>query len=383
MKDLKIVGARITEARKEAGLSQSQLAIAADVTRAAISKLESGETNNPSAETILRIAARLKKPVDFFYTQYKPDFRIATIPTFRSFSSATRKDREKVDVIINRLALFIQLLLSMIVLRDRILPNCYDNPSSFPVGNDKIDDLAASVRDVWGMPDGSVRNLINWVENKGIICFPYALPDSVDSVNVTLTFCDESKTDGHPVIIYNNSLSYYRQRFTIAHELGHILLHSKWSEEEYEKYHTLAENQAHRFAASFMMPAGSFDVPEGRDTIGDALLLKDYWGMSIAAICHRMFELKIIDEQRYKSLYIDLSRRGWRKEEPGDREHTQECPYYIATAFKTVFDKELITPDEIIDGFGLYPEDVIKFTGNAEYFMAMPDENIQIKEVDK
>lgn len=365
------------------GLSQPQLASAADVTRAAISKLESGETNNPSAETILRIAARLNKPVEFFYTQYTPEFRIETIPTFRSFSSATKRDREKVDIIINRLALFLQLLSTMILLRDRILPDCYNNPSSSPVKNEKIEELATSVREFWGMPDGSVRNLINWVENKGIICFPYALPDSVDSVNVTLTFNGESKSNGHPIIIYNSSLSYYRQRFTIAHELGHILLHSEWSEEEYEKYHALAENQAHRFAASFMMPADSFDVPAGRNSIGDALLLKDRWGMSVAAICHRLFELKIIDEQRYKSLYIDLSRRGWRKEEPGDREHAQECPYYIATAFKTVFDKELITPDEIIDGFGLYPEDVIKFTGNAEYFMAVPDENIQFKEVDK
>ena len=207
------------------------------------------------------------------------------------------------------------------------------------------------------------------------VCNTDLLPPSTLAMKVT---SDEETTIG----ILDN-LSEYTRKFVLAHELGHILLHSEWTEEEYEKYHTIAEKQAHRFAASFMMPAASFDVPSERISISDALMLKDRWGMSVAAICHRMYELKKIDEQRYKSLYIDMSRRGWRKEEPGDKEHAPEHPYYIATAFKSIFDRELIAPDEIVEGFGLYPEEVIKFTGNAGYFMAMPDENIQFKEVDK
>lgn len=383
MKLQRIVGARIIEARKEMGLSQSQLAYSAEVTRAAISKLESEETSNPSAETMLRIASRLKKPVEFFYTQYNTGFEVETTPTFRSFSSATKRDREKVDVVINRLGLFLQLLFTVVLSRDTHLPNCCNNAPDSPVNNKYIESLAASVREEWRMQNGPVRNLTNLLENNGIICFPYDLPDSVDSVNVTLRFNSEDESDRHPIIIYNNSLSYYRQRFTIAHELGHILLHSKWSKKEYEENHPMAEKQAHRFASAFLMPADSFRSSIEGTTMANIILLKDRWGISIAAICHRMSDLEIIDDQRYKSLSIELSRRGWRKEEPGDKSHSVEPPYYMYAAFKIAFDRERISPEEIVEGFGLYPEEVIKFTGNAEYFMAMPDENIQIKEVDK
>lgn len=68
-------------------------------------------------------------------------------------------------------------------------------------------------------------------------------------------------TNGQPVILYNSADGEVRQRFTIAHELGHFILHSRpgdtkilFRDDRSSKGTNIAEIQANAFAAALLMP---------------------------------------------------------------------------------------------------------------------------------
>ena len=86
-----------------------------------------------------------------------------------------------------------------------------------------------------------------------------------------------------------------------------------------------------------------------------------------------------LDNQKFKSFQIELSKRGWRKEEPGDNEVSPEKPYYLESMYKTAFFNHCFTALDVMSRFGLYPNEIIKFIGNSDKFMAVPNEDIKLK----
>lgn len=104
-----------------------------------------------------------------------------------------------------------------------------------------------------------------------------------------------------------------RLRFTVAHELGHLLLH------RFRKpaSNTLAEQEANRFAGALLLP--EHDIAHAitdQSTLRDYAAIKQGWGISIAATIYRSHQLGLINDSRYSSLYTQLSRLGWHKQEP-------------------------------------------------------------------
>ncbi len=374
----KIIGEQIKEARQELGISQAELARSLNLSRAAVSALEGGKTLSPTIETMANLSSILKKPVDFFYSEYTANLKVCTPITFRSFASARKRDNEQVSLVLKRFSMFLSFLIQKVrIATEDIQTRAKENTPETLISDEKIESYAKQMRDEFGLGDYPIINLIALMENHGIICFGYDLPETIDSVNVT--FKDENDLK-HPVIIYNNRLTYFRQRFTLAHELGHIILHSNWSKESYEQFHAKAEQQAHRFANAFMMPFSVFRDSVGYSNVKEAVRLKGYWRMSVAAIGRRMFEVGKLDRDHYKYFYIDLSKKGWRKEEPGDNAFPPEKPYYVTTAYDFAFEKNLITPMDIVRTFNLYPEEIIKYIGNDDRFVVVPNRSMQIKE---
>ena len=104
-----------------------------------------------------------------------------------------------------------------------------------------------------------------------------------------------------------------RLRFTIAHELGHLLLHKYRKPANYRDM----EREAHRYAGALLMPQA-----DARILLGDHFMLSDLarlkasWGMSIASMVSRASNLGLIDANRTRSLQIQINSRGWRKREP-------------------------------------------------------------------
>lgn len=105
-----------------------------------------------------------------------------------------------------------------------------------------------------------------------------------------------------------------RVRLSLAHELGHAVLHRRLSSIEESE----TELQAFRFAAALLLPASEFDraVPYDALTLTDARRLKQTFGVSIQAIIRAAYERGRISRKRYTSLFKQLSARQWRTEEP-------------------------------------------------------------------
>jgi hypothetical protein len=115
------------------------------------------------------------------------------------------------------------------------------------------------------------------------------------------------------LISYFAASSGDRQRFTVAHELGHLVLHTSRRGIPSKQ----AEDEAHRFAGAFLMPQErAREALEGNVTLREFAELKARWGVSIAALIMRAGQLELVDDARKTSLFKQLGARGWRTAEP-------------------------------------------------------------------
>lgn len=121
-----------------------------------------------------------------------------------------------------------------------------------------------------------------------------------------------SPEGGRPVICFSRGYSGDRQRLSIGHELGHLVLHYLRSPEP-----RLAEREAFRFGAALLLPiTAARDELEPPITLRSLAYVKAKWGISIASLIKRCVDLQIITPEKRESLEKQLSARGWRKEEP-------------------------------------------------------------------
>ncbi len=111
-----------------------------------------------------------------------------------------------------------------------------------------------------------------------------------------------------------------RQRFTVAHELGHLVLHSGSAQPSTPADAARLEREANRFAAAFLVPGDAaledLHAAGGRVTLSVLAQLKQKWGYAIKAFVFRFRELGVIDDAQARSLYKQISARRWNKDEP-------------------------------------------------------------------
>ncbi|MDX1919926.1 MAG: ImmA/IrrE family metallo-endopeptidase, partial [Candidatus Caenarcaniphilales bacterium] len=152
-------------------------------------------------------------------------------------------------------------------------------------------EVAASCRTYWNLPRGPIKNLTNLLESKGLIIFP--LDGAADEYD-GFSFWTSS---GHPLVFINVNMPADRYRFTLAHELGHLVMHSKGGLD--------IENQANLFALHFLVP--DQDIKHQLRNINFSSLkdLKRTWGVSIQALGYKAKHLGFINDLNaiYTKLY--------------------------------------------------------------------------------
>ncbi|TCD53745.1 ImmA/IrrE family metallo-endopeptidase [Alloscardovia theropitheci] len=190
-------------------------------------------------------------------------------------------------------------------------------PKTESITHADIERLASLARQYMNLPaHGAVSNVTRALERCGIVVAPlHALtPDDADT---------KLSSDGvtHPLSndellsigFKEDSNAGDRDRFTKAHELGHLILHKYRRLERYSEM----EREAHAFAGAFLMPEDDAKTLINPNImLSDFLQLKASWGISIAALISRGYDMNILSRDRWRSLYMQLSARGWRKTEP-------------------------------------------------------------------
>lgn len=180
---------------------------------------------------------------------------------------------------------------------------------------DDIEDLATEVRqsilDV--EEQGPIRNLTSAVERAGIAIVPIRELSSDDGDDPQTIDGLSSWVDGQPTIGLDPDVPGERFRFSLAHEVGHLVLHAR--------KHAYAEDEANRFAGALLAPRSTMEYAL-RDakvpTLSDFLHLKTTLGLSVAALIYRARDLGLISAERYRSLQIQKSTIWGRRHEPND-----------------------------------------------------------------
>ncbi|MFE7561087.1 XRE family transcriptional regulator [Kitasatospora sp. NPDC057500] len=182
---------------------------------------------------------------------------------------------------------------------------------------DTPEDAATTLREEWGLEPGPIGNLVAVIEAAGGAVVIRDLDTAeLDAVS---QWADQAP----PLFLLNSTAPGDRFRFSLAHELGHVVMHPEPGDGR------LQEQQADRFAAEFLMPhhkiltelKPSIDLPKLR-------ALKARWGVSMAALIRRALSLGVISEWQYRNLMIEMSALGYRTSEPVTV--PRETPHHIA-----------------------------------------------------
>lgn len=217
------------------------------------------------------------------------------------------------------------------------------------------EEIARYTRQIMGLNrDEPVVNIFYLLEENGIIVIE--LKDITEKFDGVSFFTDK----GIPVVIINKNFPNDRKRFTLAHELGHILMHNSgdFPVPEY-RTESVKENEANRFASEFLMPKEAI-----KNSLVDLKLyklasLKKYWRTSKASLIRRAKDLKSIPENRAKYFMIELSRCGERRVEKTLVEIDK--PKLYKMAYNLHRDNLEYSEDELAEAFHLSREMINKY----------------------
>jgi Zn-dependent peptidase ImmA (M78 family)/transcriptional regulator with XRE-family HTH domain len=303
-------------ARQSRGLTQTDLTKKLHFSQGRLSKIEDGVIP-ATTEDIAALAAALDYPMGFFY---RKDFRPGPFNgLYRRRKSIGAKFLTQFNAAVVIRTAAIDRLARKEAVAKSDLPQC--DPDNYSGGPQEI---AAKVRQYLGIAPGPIKNLVEILEDHGVIVVCQDFGSSkIDGVSI----CSSS---GRPIIFLNSSQPKSRQVFTAIHELGHMIMHYLPRPEED------IEREGDLFTAEFAMPEADIR-PQFRSigyiTIENLQTLKLHWNVSMAALLRRARDLGYVDSSRYTSLVVTMSSRGYRRTEPFDE--------FIKVGEPT-FEKELI-----------------------------------------
>lgn len=301
-----IFGSRLKLARKMAGYSLQDLADALlnRITKQALNKYELG-LMNPSPEVLLLIANLLKVKQDYFFK--KNQVKLGEV-LFRKKASLSKKNEDSIIEVVRD---YVERYLEI----ENILniSQSFVNPLEDFKISEKVDveKAAIQLRIKWNLGNDPIFNLVEMLEFKGIKILLIDEVEEIDGLAVVTS-------KGVPVVVVNSkNKPLERIRFTIIHELAHLLLKLKHGLEEKE-----IENLCHYFSSCFLLPTDMLNKFIGNQVrtyikIEELIAVKESFGISLRAIVHRLRELSIISDTYYRRWVIYMSKTYGSHAEPG------------------------------------------------------------------
>jgi Zn-dependent peptidase ImmA (M78 family)/DNA-binding XRE family transcriptional regulator len=289
-------GERIKQARELRGLTQAQLADRAHVDQSTIAYLEKGN-REPLDETLEAIAIQTGFPPSFFRKKSGDGFPSGSLQfRARTMSAGQRTQVRQYAKTVWEIAQHMAEQVSEIPLR---LPKLSEQPEV----------AAAVTRSELGLsPDGPISHVTNTLEKAGVLVLNIPLP--MDRWDAFCAWVGEDTKK--PVIVVADGAPGDRLRYSIAHETGHLVLH-----QSLDGRLRAIDSEADRFASEFLMPESAMrEELTSPVTLASLADLKPRWGVSIQALIRRAYSLEVITERQYKYLFQQLTKRGWRKQEP-------------------------------------------------------------------
>lgn len=204
--------------------------------------------------------------------------------------------------------------------------------------------IASAVRQLWMLPRGPVPDLTRVMEAAGIIVIPFDF-----GTNLIDGFSERTADTLPPLVFVNSRQPKDRLRFTLAHELGHIVMHRLPYPE--------MEGEANEFAAEFLMPSDDVCLDFFATSLDHLLLLKGKWRTSVASLVLCAKRLGRLNEVEYLDRNKELSGRGWRANEPLPLPDDIEQPRVVEQLVNAHTKKLGFSNEELSKRFGLMSSD--------------------------
>ncbi|QIL19639.1 XRE family transcriptional regulator [Thermomonas sp. HDW16] len=314
-----VLGANIRLARLFHGLTLEDVAARLDKSRQYVHKIETEQIVPPS-ETLAAIAE---------LTQVEPAFFVAPAPTPVAEEQCHFRKHFTTRSAIKHVALakgemFRRLVAGLEEQLELPAPNIPQYDVSSLV---EIERAAEACRAYWGLGFGPIQNMVRVAELAGAVVTSFkGVSREVDAYSISAA---------RPIIVVNSEgASACRQRFDIAHELGHLVLHVGLATGDRK-----TEGEANRFAGAFLLPRSSFvkEFPRLRGSYLNWQGLSEMklrWKVSKAALLYRARQLGLISEDQYRTGVIRLNRGGEAKVEREDAMVAQEIPELFTQAVR-------------------------------------------------
>ncbi len=305
-------------ARQFRGFTQKQTAEGIGVPQAIYSRMEN-DLAEINVDAVKAASAFLEMPVEFFNltdTVYGPPVSVHAM--FRGKKSEiTAKNIDMVTAELNIRLIGLSRFLEIVDINPTLrIPKMdveeYETPEK----------VAALLRAHWKIASGPVKNLTSILETAGIIvAFSEFGGTSISGV----TFSVQGRP---PLILLNHAHPSDRLRFTLAHELGHIIMHSFPTPD--------MENEANKFASAFLLPPSEMKgVFTGRKiTLQLLASLKKEWRVSIQSLLVAANSAGFLSKSQYRYLWQQISAKGWRTREPVSLDFPVEQPVVLPSIFK-------------------------------------------------
>lgn len=333
------IPAMVTLARNAKGWSQADLARAAHVSQGFVSKVENALADL-QGEQLTAVADALECPVQLLTDPaLVQGLEVTCLHHRRRHSKLTAAKKRQIEAVTNLTRITVEGLARGI----EIVPDARLHRIDIDSVGDPAE-IARMVRAAWRVPSGPIGNLTRLLEAGGIVVVQRALGTAAqDAVSTWPVDIDQP-----PVIVVNTGLPPDRYRYTLAHELGHMIMHILPSDTQ--------EEEADTFASELLAPAEEI-APElaglrTRD-FPRLLALKTRWGMSMAALIRRAKDVEAISERQYREFWVQLSQLGWRTREPGDV--PAETPQTLRRVIETHQREHGYTVEELAAAAGMLP----------------------------
>lgn len=296
----------MTLARDSRGLTQAELSDSMSAAQGTLSKFETG-FSDPPEEFVSELGDALGFPAAFFYQEGRP----FGFPPFhyRKRKKLSAKTLGRIVAEMNIRRMHIQKLMVSFSLRaNAFIPEIDRNEYR---GKGKahlsVEDVARQIREMWLLPNGPIDSMVSLIESNGGVVVPCDFgTDLIDAMS--------QRIDGMPVLFFVNvNAPTDRLRHTLAHELGHMVLHTLTVAEDEQM-----EEEADAFAGAFLVPADEFRPQLRRFDLRQLANLKLYWKVSMAALAVRADRLKLITPYQRKMFWIEMGKLGYRKREPNE-----------------------------------------------------------------
>jgi len=305
LSELEIFARRLRQARIKAKLSMEALCakMGGMVSKQSISKYESAKMM-PTSTILISMAEALQVDLDYFFRPFSFDIGNFEV-SFRKKSSVGAKDVAALKVQIQD---DIERYLEIEEILDKETPRLKSIETSIITSSTEMEKCARTVREEWGLGKDCIANVQDMLESKGVKVIYTSAPDSFDGVSGIVN-------NTHYIIVLNSEKDHTeRRRLTSLHELGHLLFNDKFSPSLTSRE---KENLCNVFSNELLLPSdvlNSYFAGKSKIAIEELIAIAEAYGISVDAIVHKLHDMGIISEKRYRRFYIRKSQNTTLKE---------------------------------------------------------------------